>query len=281
MNGMLPRACYFDIDGTIVDSSGAIHPKVLESIDWLHVRNIGVGVATGRPWFAAKPIAEKIRATVPCLSYSGALLTSPENWKEIHSQALEINQIRAILTCCAEFDWYVELYDSDAYYVKALNHISTIHKEYLHKLPQILDFKDSNQIKGPFLKAVIVFERSPSPECISEILRRVPDIEIGIGHGAAHPHIHFLNLTHANTGRAHGLNYICDALSCTPKELMAFGDGASDIHFLSTVKWGIAMDNAADEVKSTASYTAPSVEDQGVYQFLSNFLSTVSNENTP
>ena len=272
MNLTLPRACYFDLDGTLVDRTGSIHPLVQDSIRRVHHAGILVGIATGRPWFATKSIAELLQVSAPCLSFSGALINEPGMWTPLYSKGLQEQQVRAIVHYCRDKNWHLELYDSERYYSENHTPLSSIHSEYLKLSPEIIDFGDAVNDRE-YLKAVVIFEAKPSECALYELSQQIPDIEISIAQGAAHPHIYFLNLTHSSAGRLSGLNQICTTLDCTPEEIMAFGDSSSDVPFLSTVGWGVAMGNASDEVKSAARYTASSVEEQGIYHFLHKLLS--------
>lgn len=273
MKAAPPRACYFDLDGTLVDSSGSIHPLVQDSIQWLHDAGILVGIATGRPWFATKSIAELLKVSAPCLSFSGALINEPNIWTPLYAKGLQDQQVQDIIHYCREKEWYLELYDSETYYSESHTQLSSIHAEYLQLSAEVIDFDTHVGDDREYLKAVIIFEAQPSESALQELSKRIPHIEMNIAQGAAHPNIYFLNLTHSSAGRLSGLNQICRALDCTPREIMAFGDSSSDVPFLSSVEWGIAMGNASDEVKSAARYTISSVEEQGIYRFLHEFLS--------
>lgn len=273
MKATLPQACYFDLDGTLVDSSGSIHHLVQDSVQWLHDAGILVGIATGRPWFATKSIAELLKVSAPCLSFSGALINEPNIWTPLYSKGLQDQQVRDIIHYCREKEWYLELYDYETYYSEDDTLLSSIHSEYLKRAPEIINFDDEVKNNREYLKAVVIFESKPPESALQELSKRIPHIEMNIAQGAAHPNIYFLNLTHSSAGRLSGLNQICRMLNCTPREIMAFGDSSSDVPFLSSVKWGIAMGNASEEVKNAARYTISSVEEQGVYRFLHELLS--------
>jgi Cof subfamily protein (haloacid dehalogenase superfamily) len=273
MRADLPRACYFDLDGTLVDSSGSIHPLVQDSIQWLHDAGILVGIATGRPWFATQSIAELLKVSAPCLSFSGALINEPNIWTPLYSKGLEEQQVCEIIHYCREKEWYLELYDSETYYSENHTALSSIHAEYLQISAEVIDFDTLVRGDREYLKAVVIFEAKPPESELLELSKRIPTIEMSIAQGASHPNIYFLNLTHLSAGRLPGLEQICRALDCTPRDIMAFGDSSSDVPFLSSVEWGIAMGNASDEVKSAARYTISSVEEQGIYRFLHEFLS--------
>ncbi len=54
-------------------------------------------------------------------------------------------------------------------------------------------------------------------------------------------------------------------------ETMAFGDGGNDIGMLRHVALGVAMGNAAPEVKASADFVTTDVTDNGVENALRHF----------
>ena len=54
----------------------------------------------------------------------------------------------------------------------------------------------------------------------------------------------------------------------TEDEAIAFGDGGNDICMLQAVGTGVAMGNAADNVKAVADEVCGSVDEDGVYYYL-------------
>ncbi len=57
-------------------------------------------------------------------------------------------------------------------------------------------------------------------------------------------------------------------LGISPQETMAFGDQMNDFEMINQAYYSYAMDNAIDEIKQIARYTAPSNKDFGVVSVL-------------
>ena len=51
-------------------------------------------------------------------------------------------------------------------------------------------------------------------------------------------------------------------------DTIAFGDGKNDISMLKSVKTGIAMGNAVDELKEIATFVTENVLDDGIFKAL-------------
>lgn len=72
-----------------------------------------------------------------------------------------------------------------------------------------------------------------------------------------------------------GIKKILDTYNIAPADIIAFGDGINDIEMLKYAGCGIAMGTATDEVKSAADFVTASANDCGVGKWLSSFLDRV------
>lgn len=80
-----------------------------------------------------------------------------------------------------------------------------------------------------------------------------------------------LNAARANKGDA--LLRLCARLSLDPAAALAFGDGTNDLSLLRAAGCGVAMANAAPEVRAAADRIAPSNNDAGMAAVLRHLLS--------
>ena len=69
-----------------------------------------------------------------------------------------------------------------------------------------------------------------------------------------------------------GIKKILDVYNIGPDDIIAFGDGINDIGMLKFAGCGIAMETATDEVRRTADYVTASAVDSGVSKWLSSFI---------
>jgi len=64
--------------------------------------------------------------------------------------------------------------------------------------------------------------------------------------------------------KAVGLRKLIDHLGLTTEEVAAFGDGHNDFEMIEAVGSGIAMGNAAEELKVKARYVTKSLNEGGI-----------------
>ena len=82
----------------------------------------------------------------------------------------------------------------------------------------------------------------------------------------------FLEFMKGGVSKGRALLEVADYLDISTENIMAFGDGQNDISMIETAGIGVAMENAADEVKSAADSITLSNNDDGVAVFLEEFF---------
>jgi HAD-superfamily hydrolase, subfamily IIB len=70
--------------------------------------------------------------------------------------------------------------------------------------------------------------------------------------------------------KSSGIKYVSNFLNIPLENTIAFGDGYNDITMFETVKQGIAMGNAVNELKKVASYVTDDIFADGLYNAMIN-----------
>lgn len=81
----------------------------------------------------------------------------------------------------------------------------------------------------------------------------------------------FTDVVPKGSNKSIGIDKLLESYGITIQETMAFGDGGNDVEMLKHAGTGVAMGNAADEVKQIADYVTDGVDDDGIYNALKHF----------
>lgn len=81
----------------------------------------------------------------------------------------------------------------------------------------------------------------------------------------------FADVNPAGVSKQGGVEYFCKYFNIDISETMAFGDGGNDISMLKSVKIGVAMGNAGDNVKEIADFITEDVDHHGIETALVHF----------
>ncbi|MEA4934957.1 MAG: HAD family hydrolase, partial [Lawsonibacter sp.] len=81
-----------------------------------------------------------------------------------------------------------------------------------------------------------------------------------------------LEINDVRATKGHAMLALCRVLSVDPQQAAAFGDGTNDLTMLQWSGTGVAMSNAAQEVRAVASLVAPKNVEDGVAQVLNRWF---------
>jgi hydroxymethylpyrimidine pyrophosphatase-like HAD family hydrolase len=75
-----------------------------------------------------------------------------------------------------------------------------------------------------------------------------------------------------STSKGAALEKLAQDLNIPKEKIIAIGDGHNDIEMVSFAEYGVAMANSHPDLRKVASDNTLSVEENGVYQYLSKFF---------
>lgn len=256
-----PKIIFFDIDQTLYLTEQRIIPQsAIKALHALQQKGIITAIATGRT-IAALPdavnqlIAEGLIELI--VSINGQFVQY--QGKELVSFPMPINCVQQVCTLLQQYNVAHALVSHSGISVPLKNAViddimqqlgipfTIIERaETSHRVFQMLAFCSANEEKL-FL--------SKLPENL-KLVRWHPygvDILPAIG------------------SKAKGIQAALAQLDLSIADAMAFGDGLNDIEMIQAVGLGVAMGNAANELKKVAQYVCPAIHDDGIYQALKFF----------
>ncbi|MBM3977647.1 MAG: HAD family phosphatase [Planctomycetes bacterium] len=93
-------AILLDVDGTLVDDAGHIHPRTLGALRAARARGVVVMVATGRSESGVAPVIEELGIDDPVLVYNGSGLWDPRTDKLLEERVLSNRTVARTLEHC-------------------------------------------------------------------------------------------------------------------------------------------------------------------------------------
>ncbi|MBX7144533.1 MAG: Cof-type HAD-IIB family hydrolase [Oligoflexia bacterium] len=257
------RLCFFDVDGTLIGTSGQISKRTADSISRFREQGGLIAIASGRPAFSAQNIMKQLGINAPSVFFSGALVLDPKSGSSLRSQALPAQTIRAVREYALKHALHLEYYTSESYFVEIPSHFGEIHAHYIHRLPTTASF-ESILAQSAILKLVLMSDNEKDATALRNIDESVPEISLGVSYGANHAQVTFGNITSSTSSRDAAFDFILERLNLTSSEIASFGDGESDLPFLLRSGLGVAMGNAPQAVREKAPFVVNSVDEDGV-----------------
>jgi len=279
---------FFDVDGTLLDSSGHYSAELQQSLTRLRAKGFKLAIASGRPPFACQFLIDELGLNDTGLFYTGGLLYRAANKQSIAQHSLALNDARALFAAAQEQGLYFELYD-DRQFIVDPKHITAPeilaeHSKQLRVQPrqtdiqELLDSGADNSVhssisehSSPWLK-VLLGEDSKQSSLLEDLERRFPHLHFAYAKLPAYPSWRFASVIPKAADKHLAFDALLKHYGLTAQNVMAFGDAGSDKVFLQRAGLGVAMGNAAADVQACADVICPSSDENGVALALDHFF---------
>ena len=260
------RLVAMDLDGTLTNDQKQITEDTLDCLKELQRRGVRLVLASARP--SPGLLAESSLLEMPehggiLMSYNGGRIVEAETGNVLYETAMDLDVAKQVLKKLEEYPVTVILDDGRQFYVTdpdgykieyecRNNHMTCT------KVENLADFIHFQPVK--FLMSVRPEELKSVQEQIASWLPK----ELTIVQTAAF----YLEIIPASINKGDGLRQICGITGIPISDTIAFGDSENDIPLLRAAGIGVAMGNAAADVKAAADVVAETNNEDGIAKFL-------------
>lgn len=269
MNHLPYRAIALDLDGTLTNHDKVVTPKTRKALLQAEAEGVVIILASGRPTYGIEPVAECLELDKRggyILSYNGGNIVNAKTGEKLFAQFLPDEVIPILYRYAKEKNHALLGYAGneiitempDDPYVKEE---SRINKMNIRKVENLFEALEPHPTK--LLMTGDPADMLKAENELSEILGDRMDIFRSAPF--------FLELVPKGIDKAKSLLRLLSKINLTPADMIAFGDGYNDLSMLKLAGMGVAMQNAAPEVRAEADYITLSNEEDGVAAALEHF----------
>lgn len=263
------RAIALDLDGTLTNHEKVVTPKTREALLQASAKGAVIILASGRPTYGIEPVAECLELNKQggyILSYNGGNIVNAKTGEKLFSQFLPDEVIPELYAYAEENGHALLGYAGneiitempDDQYVKEE---SRINKMNIRKVENLFEALEPHPTK-----LLMTGDPSDMLKAEEELVEKLGD-RMDIFRSAPF----FLELVPKGIDKAKSLSRLLTKINLTPADMIAFGDGYNDLSMLKLAGMGVAMENAAPEVRAEADYVTLSNEEDGVAAALEHF----------
>lgn len=273
MNHLPYRAIALDLDGTLTNHDKVVTPKTRKALLQAEAEGVVIILASGRPTYGIEPVAECLELDKRggyILSYNGGNIVNAKTGEKLFAQFLPDEVIPILYRYAKEKNHALLGYAGneiitempDDQYVKEE---SRINKMNIRKVENLFEALEPHPTK--LLMTGDPADMLKAENELSEILGDRMDIFRSAPF--------FLELVPKGIDKAKSLLRLLSKINLTPADMIAFGDGYNDLSMLKLAGMGVAMQNAAPEVRAEADYITLSNEEDGVAAALEHFCKRI------
>lgn len=260
------KAIALDLDGTLLNSKKELSKENKKILYEFYKKDYQIIIVTGRSYNATKLIVEELGFPLIAICYNGAKIIDTEKKEVIFEKPLNEEIVKKLIELSREVNIHLNLYQDEKWYVENINNWQT---EYYRKATGLkpeeknfCTFDSYLMTKALFIDENIELKRLE--ERIREKLKQ--DVYLAFSQER------YLEVLDGEVNKGLALEKILKIKGLKLDECIAFGDAGNDIEMISMVKYGVAMGNASQDVKNSATYLTDINDANGVAKFLEKFL---------
>lgn len=226
---MSVKLMVLDVDGTLTDEKGNISPENASAVRKALSSGIQVSLATGRPYQGVEAICSELGISGPLILGNGSLiLHEGEIWHEDYLSESELKTIyrhgeAAGKISMVAFQPDVVLYwvpeGMDREWISGLLDSYMLFRRFSVPSPGDLPLQRVNKVM-----------LMGNVQSITEAFRTWPKELSYLATGRSYPYLGEINTSSVNKGAA--LLLVCRRLGISPEEVLAMGDGETDLPML-------------------------------------------------
>lgn len=270
------RLVGIDIDGTLLDSQGAITDATRDALNRLHERGALIAIITGRRFESAMETVRQLDAPVVMGLHNGASLRRP-NGETLYAELLPEEDACRAAALARECGAYPIAYQPDSSVgtrivcespecappelVRYLRGYARRNAAWLTRVESL-----SRELRGGVLELMAMSPASNGERVIERMregmAHRANVIKAVVGKTS------YVEVAHAKVSKALPLQFLCEREGWSAENVLAIGDNYNDLDMLRYAGHPVIMGNAAPELLAMGFRVAPTNDEDGLAQVL-------------
>jgi len=262
-----PKLIALDLDGTLLNSQGAVSDRTVEAIRALKKLGTRIVICTGRPPRHVETLAKDLELTSCVIAYNGAVIVNFDsgeiNYRHQLKRSLALEVIQRVTEKHPDtmtgiethHGWYLDqrLYELRLPLLQARN------------LAPPDGYGDvTSFVRDSVIKILFRHPELTSSE-MAHVLADLPTY-------ATWSNPSLLEVMAEPVNKQEALAYLCKEFGCNAAEVATFGDQNNDKEMLAWAGYGVAVGNASAEAKAAADYVSSTNDEDGVAEVLEGWI---------
>ncbi len=255
-----------DLDNTLLNYDKKISTRTKNYLKKLYDNGHIIVIASGRIYDTCYEIVSKLNFINYMITDSGSIIYDIKNKKIIYKKKLSKENIKSLINLYDDNFEYIEFSDEHYYYKYTKNDLN--YYGLSRNIEDIKEFIKNNNIIHSTIK---LFNYQNNYKIINEINNKFKNLH-AFEMKNEDNEIRWLEIVRKNVSKFQAIKYILRLEKINIKNTISFGDNYNDIEMIEKSKYGVAMENAIEDVKKIAPYKTKSCNEDGIEFFLRNFF---------
>ncbi|MBS4209920.1 Cof-type HAD-IIB family hydrolase [Bacillus sp. FJAT-50079] len=266
---MTYKMIVLDLDDTLLRDDHTISERTKLALMKAQEMGVKVVLASGRPTFAMKPVAEELNLAKYdsyILSFNGGTILTCNGYEEIFASTLTPEAVHKLYEISRRENVHIHTYVGNEIITQLANEYTTIEGN-ITKLPVTVVDSFVETVREPVVKVLMVED----PEKLKVVEAKL-QAELVEEFSVMRSKPYFLEFTEKGVTKGSTLNLLIQKLGIKREEVIAMGDSYNDWAMIEFAGLGVAMGNAPDDVKAIADFVTDTNMNDGVAKVVEEFV---------
>lgn len=252
------KAIFLDIDGTLVSfKTHQVPESAVTSLKRLREQGVLLFIATGRHYTDLNNLGD--------LEFDGYITLNGQYCYDrrgvIYKNHIPNEDIRSVLPNIERDPFGCLFIEEHRMYLNRMD-------PQVRQAQQLINFQDPEILPLDTASHNEIYQLMAfiGPEREKELMQALPHCD------STRWNPYFIDIVPRGGSKRIGIDAVIRAYGIKLSETMAFGDGQNDSEMLRHAGIGVAMGNAADEVKQAADYVTSGIDDDGLARALKHWF---------
>ena len=269
-----------DIDGTLITDHGEITSQVYDALERTVARDWEVVIASGRTYYAARSIVEKLPFVRYAVTSNGASILHLPEMDVVYCEVLSPDTVAEAVRIMREHGAVPALYNSrveaQTVFYDTIEGACDLFTWYVGRDPRFILVDDSLAYTEGILQIGTIEAREvifALKEELAVLGVTVMTLPFESTHfGGKNQNYWFLQIVGKNAWKNIALRRLAAMLEIPPGAFVAVGDNYNDADMIAGADIGVAMGNAPDEIKELAEVVVASNNCSGLAQVVEDII---------
>ncbi len=266
-----------DCDGTLLDSQGYLPERNKRILQALFKKGIKTVLATGRSDILASDYALELGFECPVIGCNGATIAVfGEPTKRSYVKAMSAQQLMSLYTLLSKESVPYKAFTVNACYMQDENLLTggmgLVVRKYTKKLKASIPYIKVENMKETVkltdvIKCVVIDNDLGSLKRIQDAINEIEGLK------AMKSNVNCIDIIRDDISKASAMLEYAATHNIKTEEIIAFGDNENDISMLKAAGLGVAVENAAENVKASADLIGKTNDECAVAEILEELFS--------